>query len=345
MAAIFGTSANLVTALTAAAPGPFTTVVIPGGNTIAVNAGAGIAGNNTITVTNNTGTGGTTYLECAGSIASGNGSVLGFGFEFASLPLGTVDIAHFTGTGGISKLQLLSSGVLQYTDGLGTAAAGTTALVTNTRYYVEIQIPNFLFTPSPVTVKVNGSTNVTAEGTQELGYPIHVYLGILGTNPVICAFTFDSLYLLDTTTSVNNTFLGPRVVAYGVGVGTGLDNAWTPSGAATNWQATSNIPPGASYSSDSTPGDAMAVTIGTVAGISTVNFINVEADMEQTVSAGGRSFAAGVNNGTIRSWGATVVPTNGYLTYSQAFSVNPATGNPWVIGDLAALQLAVETIS
>jgi hypothetical protein len=66
---------------------------------------------------------------------------------------------------------------------------------------------------------------------------------------------------------------------------------------------------------------------------------------EQT-SSGSRTIAAGVGNGTTRSYGAAFGLTNGsYSMTSTIFNTNPLTSANWALADLSTLQACVKTIS
>ena len=345
MAGLFATSANLVTALTASAPGPFGAISNLAA-TITVNVGAGSAGQNTVLFSATSGD--DAYATMPAQIAASNGMVFGFGYYFSSYPSATTGYI-FNATAGTGTLGLLlnATGQLIFSDCSGTHTTGG-VLTTSTRHYVEVYVPTFAASQT-VIIMVDGVTYLTVTNANcNTGYPVTMNLGVISTASASnVSFTTDSIYVCDTTGTQNNYFLGPRVVSSAIAAGVGQYSAYTPNGAATLWQCMDSTPaPGdTTYGSDATAGDQTAVTLGTISSLGSVNFVYVQASARQEVSAGGRTLAVGVGNGTATSYGSTQSLTTTYGVKGQVFDQNPVTGSPWTVGNLGTLQAAVMTVS
>lgn len=342
MAALFCTSVNLVTALTAAAPGPFKSVILTGG-TMTVNIGTGPAGNNTITFAATAGN------ECVAnfpsSVAANNGSYVGFGFNYGGAPSTILTVMSWVGQTGNLPLFLTTGGALQ----IGGTTGAT--LTTGVRHYVEVFVSVFNSATNVVIVNVDNQPYLTLTNVAgaNVGYPVAPQLGINSGATTNGSYTLDSIYHIDNTGTQNNFFYGPRVVTYGIAAAPGQYSQYTPNGAATDWQCVDSIPPpgDVTYASDSTAGDQLAVGIGSILSLGSVNFVYIEATARQEISAGGRSIALGVGNGSVGpSYGPTQSLSTTYVTLGQVFDSNPNTGStPWTVAQLATLQPAVTTVS
>lgn len=346
MAGLFATSANLVTALTAAAPGPFGAVTLTAGGAITVNSAAGPAGNNTISFANGTGQ---SYVTLPSVIASPNGTAIGFGCQFAGTPVLTTAILALTSSTNIFLRVNSGTGTVSFVDASSTVTTGA-ALSAGSRHYLEIYVPTFAASQT-VTIMLDGVVYLTVTGANcnVSGYPVTATIGSQTTNGAF-SWTADSIYMCDTTGPQNNYILGlgtSTVVVDGIAAAPGQFSQFTPTGAATNWQCMDTIPPpgDTTYGADATAGDQVAVAIGAISSLGSVKFVNIEADVRQEVSAGGRSFAVGVGNGSNVSYGTTRTPTTTYTIYNQAFDTNPNVSAPWTVANLATLQPAIKTIS
>jgi hypothetical protein len=350
MAALWATSANLVTALTAAAPGPFGSFVISGG-TATVNSAGGPAGNNTITFVSNA-SGSTAYGIFPSSVVSPYGCAVGFAFQYTTAPTNTSTIFEFVGTSLTCKLNLTNTGVLQFVDAGGTVTGGG-ILSSGVRHYVEI-VPLAFTTGQQVYVYVDGNyvSPYISLNTANLnvGYPVTPWIGaIAGSATTALNWVCDSIYHCDSSGG-NNYLLAlgtSTVVVDGISAGVGQFTNYAPNGAATVWQCLNTIPPpgDTTYASDATAGDQAAVSIGAISSLGSVAFINVEANVRQEVSSGGRSFAVGIGNGSAVTYGSTRTPTTTYQVYNQVFDGNPNVGGRWLVSQLPTLQPAIETIS
>lgn len=156
------------------------------------------------------------------------------------------------------------------------------------------------------------------------------------------------LYVLDSTGSYNNTFLGDvHVSGYSAaGAGTAGLNQYSPNGAATVWQSVAAATPADStiFASDATPGDRMSVTVaptsvtGTIAAVVHVSRLlknnSGTRTASQTVTSNGvDAIATAINLGT------------SYQYATQILETDPNTGIAWTVTGFNAAQCGVETVS
>lgn len=119
-------------------------------------------------------------------------------------------------------------------------AVGTQVLANSQWYYMEVQF-NYPGSGNPtVTVRVNGSVDVTNSSTFGSVTTLdRVVAGFsFSTVQVAPSFSIDDLYILDSLGTDNNTFLGDVRVELLVPSSTSFNDGFTPTGAATNHEAT-----------------------------------------------------------------------------------------------------------
>lgn len=169
-----------------------------------------------------------------GSPGSSNSSFLSVGGSSPWSASQGVVLAYNGGTGVITAC--INSGGSPGTV-LGTASGTYTG---DTWYYLEVRVKLGAST-GEVEIKINGTgvLSLTSVNTATGSLTSYSNIGFHSSS----AFTphYDDLYVCDKTGAINNNFLGP-VSAYtlmptGAGSSTGL----TPVGAASNWQAVSEI--------------------------------------------------------------------------------------------------------
>lgn len=122
--------------------------------------------------------------------------------------------------------------------------------------------------------------------------------------------------------------------------GPGVTSAWTPNGAATDWQCTNTVPPGATpYASSSTVGQTF---FGTLTALPTASaIIGAQISTFAAENTGGaRAIQSGFSNGSTEVYSGT----NRFLATSPAYffdeyETNPVTSLPWSPADVATLQI------
>jgi len=145
-----------------------------------------------------------------------------------------ITLAYNGGTGVITAC-INSSGAPGTV--LGTAS-GTYAA--STWHYLEVRVKVGAAT-GEIELKINntGVLNLTNVNTATGSLTYYSNLGFDANGSIsVC---YDDLYVCDKTGSTNNNFLGPVSVYTLMATGAGSTTNLTPVGAATNWQAVSEI--------------------------------------------------------------------------------------------------------
>jgi hypothetical protein len=225
---------------------------------------------------------------------------------------------------------------------IGDSTAGI-AIAQNVWNYIEC-LTSVSATVGIVTIMLNGVQIFTFTGNTKAQATAIIGFIKLGTN----SNTYiQDVYVLDSTGTYNNTFLGDcRISAYNAaGVGTAGINQYTANGAATVWQCTKDATPDddATYASDNTPGDRMSVTAATTAltgGFAAV----VHVSRVRKDDAGTRTVAQTITSGGVDAVASNVNPGTSYAYHLQISEVDPNTSVPWLQAGFNAVQMGLETV-
>lgn len=229
-------------------------------------------------------------------------------------------------------------------------ATGTTFLAQNNWYYIEFK---------GVIDSVAGSYAVQIDGVAEPNLSATAVntrnggttgqwdrLALNGSN-----HNFDDLYVCDLSGSANNDFLGSCKVETRMALADfvlpGSNHGLTPSTGTDHGALVDETTPNASdYNYSDTVGTkdtyklpALAFTpSGAVYGIQTNLFV-AKSD------SGTRTVCAVVRSGGTDYDGTGFVPSTSFGFRSEIRQVNPATGLPWTVADLNALEVGMKIVS
>jgi len=153
---------------------------------------------------------------------------------------------------------------------------------------------------------------------------------------------WDDYAVNDTTGTVNNSFPGRGGIEWLGPEAAGNETQFTPVGAEDNWDCVDERPP---------DDDATYVTSNTLNAYDlyqlnpptqTGNVVTVKCYLRGRLDEAGTGAIAPVfyTNGALYE-GARRELTDVWLYRTQEFEQNPATGNPWTLGELGDLQLGV----
>lgn len=280
---------------------------------------------------------------------------LGVGFNVNTLPGSAVGIAWlYAGATATFQVVLTTAGKIQIQNSSGTAiATGTTALSTNTWYYLEFNVV-INGASGSVTVHINGSAEITTT-TGNFG-STGVDTIILGMQDCSSAganvnFLYDDVYLIDTAAGgLYSTFLGDVAVETKYPSAAGAHTQWTPDSGSnyarvnehsgtfpdgdTSYVATSTV-----NNRDSYAFDDLSVLSGTVYAVQT----NVYARKDNT---GTRQIAVSTRPGSTDNDGATQTLGTSYQMFSEIAEKNPDTSAQWAsVSALNATEFGIKLVS
>jgi hypothetical protein len=281
--------------------------------------------------------------------------IVGFAAYFGgSVASGT--ICAFQDSGSTqTDLRVNSSGNLYITRNGTTLATSASAVVANTWYYIELSVTIGSSTGA-YTLKVTSGTvstwlTATSVNTQATGNAtsnqIWLSLNGLSGNPGL----IDDVYILNTSGSVNNSFLGECRIYTSLPNGddtaaTGTNLLWTPSTGSTHYNLVNENPPNddTNYVGSNTAGQIDTykyAAIAPVGGIAAVVF-NMMARRDDT---GVRQIAAAYRGGSTNYQGTGVYPTVSYMDYQQIWETDPATSAPWTASGVNAGEFGVDLVA
>lgn len=271
---------------------------------------------------------------------------LGFAWRFSAIGTNQrVELRAGTGTATF-QIALSSGGLIQILNSSGTViATGTTVLNIDTWYYVEAKA--FINTGTPASgsceVYLNGASEI-ASTNGNFGSTALDHLTIFA-NFTSTTMDVDDIYILDTTGADNNSWLGDVRVATIMPDGAGTHTAWTPNGAASNYQCTDEIPANSDtdYVSDATPGDIDTYSFADIDGGATV--YGVQANLfARKDDANLRQIAPVIRQGGTDYVGSTVTLSSSYLYYSELYDKDPASA-AWTAANVNNDEFGVKEIA
>ena len=198
---------------------------------------------------------------------------------------------------------------------------------------------------STCVIKVNGVVWVTVATSQDTKSSSNAYFNEfrigLDNNVSGDEIQFDDLYIIDTSGSVNNDFLGDCKVVTIYPSANGTTNSWTAS-TGSNYQcvdeAQHNTDTDYVSSSTATQLDLYAmgdITGGTVLGIRVVNVARKD-------DAGTRTAVQAVRTGSTNYFaGSAYSVGDNYTYYGNIWENNPNTTSPWSSSEINGMEAGI----
>lgn len=294
---------------------------------------------------------GGTGLDATRGMVASSEFIVGFAFNMELIPVtGSFQILYIRSGGSVSEayLYINSAGQLECRDRLATTIWGTSTvgLVANTWYYIEYRLLSSN-TVGEVELYVNGvqEVNVGTLDTRGTGDPDTI---TLRCPAAVYGWKCDDFYLLDTTGSVNNDFLGEVKVAtiYPDGdvtndwtaVGTGTTNADRVDEAAADGDTTyvhsSTAAEQERYDYEALPTDS-----------DVVHGVQVVPLTRKVDDGGSRTFRTTAYSVATESTGSTVGLGDSYLYYPQIYELDPDASAAWTETTVNAAKFGYEIVA
>ncbi len=228
--------------------------------------------------------------------------------------------------------------------GGSTIASSSTQLSMNTWYYLEFKI-TFHNTTGAIEFRINENVDVNSS-------PLNTRVS---SNNSANGFTFaanfyghytDDFYMLDTSGSANNDFLGDVQVQSLLPSGAGAHTDFTPS-TGSNWQNVDEVPSDGdtTYNESTTTNHIDTYAFGNLSASSaTVLGVMVNYTARKT-QAGSRNFAPVVRTNSTDFVGDEVSATASYKTNYQLYEENPDTTDPWTVSEVNAAEFGIKLTS
>lgn len=278
--------------------------------------------------------------------------VVGFGFKAATYS-GNVEVLRFlesTATSGVHvTLQVTSTGEWELRRGTGSGSTIATtsgaAISTGTWGYVELKMKIGNAGVGSYELRVNG-INVLSdadEDTQNSGaaYTQQVMFRGGGSST---AFQLDDIYILDTSGSLNNDFLGSQKVVALYPNGAGDSTQFTPS-TGNNYAAVDENPANddTDYVESGTSGHLDLYSFDNPSLVN-VKGVQINARLRES---DGTPFSAYLvaKSGSTQSDGSSIaIGSATYLTKTRVLETNPDTSAAWTDSELDSAQFGVKVV-
>lgn len=282
--------------------------------------------------------------------------IVGFAFQWTSSGAGNgciflsfmdsgstqVDL-RWNGTGSTATLSVTRNGTV-----LGTS---TNTMNLNTWYYVELSVTigsttgayTLRVTAAGTTTVWLSATNVNTQATAN-STSNQVVIGGTPWN----TYFYDDLYVLNTSGSANNSFLGESRVF--TSLPTGDDAAykqWTPSAGTSHYANVNQNPPDddSTYNSSQTVGQIDLYTFPAISPTGSI-FATQTVLTARKDDVGARTIEEECRSaGATYSGANSFPPGSSYAMFRQIREVDPATGVAWTVSGLNAAEFGVVVLA
>ena len=237
-----------------------------------------------------------------------------------------------------------STGQLELYRNFTLIATGTLNLLVGVWYYIEFQA-TINDTTGTGIVRINGDTNPDINFTGDTrngGTSTNIDAVAIWTSSTTY---FDDFYVLNSTGSVNNTFLGDVRIHSLSPNGNGASSTLTGSDGnqVNNFQQVDELPyDTADYNGSPNTGDRDTYTMTDLpAGASSVLAVqnNIIAAKSDATLASAKSV---LRTGGTNYYGTTQALASSYVDYYQIYETNPNTTIAWTISDVNGLESGME---
>lgn len=275
---------------------------------------------------------------------------IGFAFNPSSAPNTARNIARLLDSGS-NQLEIKYNTDATLSISRNGTVLGTSAATVDVDSYQYLELKATIHdTTGSYELRKNGvnilsATNVDTKNTANASVN-QVSIGMDGNSLNTITWKYDDFYVLNTSGSSNNDFLGDiRVDAiYPNADGTHTD--WTPSTGTDHYTLVDDITPNTSdYVSSGTAGQKDSFNMASPPALASEVIFGVRVKVAALKDdAGSRSIKVGVRSGTTESVSAAQALSTSQLYYSSIHEVDPDTGTAWTPSGIDNLQALIEAV-
>lgn len=241
------------------------------------------------------------------------------------------------------SFRFTSAGALEFWRGTGTALLGTTPAVLKpgAPAWVSIKI-TFSGSVGTCLMQVNGATVLNLTGLNNIT-TANAYCNKLILNNGVYSWYIDNCFICDTTGSAPyNDILAERRIYFLMPTGAGTASQFTPTGAATFWQCTDEVPSNGDtdYGSSTTPGNRSDTTRAALTGPSVVDAVKYNLTTRKD-DAGVRTLSPTVRQGGTYYDTTAVSLSAVYQVYPTYYLTQPSGAGVWSLAALNAAEFGV----
>ena len=217
---------------------------------------------------------------------------------------------------------------------LGSVATALTAAVW---IYIELKVLCNSSTGT-ATLKVNNSTvlTLTSQNTQAGGHAWHDIVDFFFQGSA--TGSWDDIYILDGSGSVNNDFLGPQKVLCMYPTGDSGSEQWTTSTGATHYNLVNEQVEDAdtTYVVNSAPGQLDMFAYGGLSGTGTIAGIQINTAVRETDTNSHSLITRVISGGTTSDDSGQGVANTSYTNRRRLLDTDPNTSAAWTLAALNA---------
>ncbi len=257
---------------------------------------------------------------------------LGDFFRFRDSTTTQISLA-VTATGQLACYKGGTAGTLLASTGAGYVTLGVW-------HYYEIKAVFATGATGSIEVRVDGNATPVLTASSVITATTHAYANDIQLVSAASGTLFDDIYVVNTSGSVNNDFLGDTRIEGRVPTGVGNYAQFTPS-AGSNWQNVDDIPPNGDtdYNAsatvnqkDSFAHQSLSSLSGTIRWVS--HFIDARKD-----DAGTRKVAPLFRISGTDYVGSDDTLSTSYQYFEQDYETSPATSTAWTISEINAAEV------
>ena len=245
-------------------------------------------------------------------------------------------------THGMARLQLMAGGALGlYRSDTNAQVAVSSNVVWNAGNvwrYIELK-----YTPSTGACEVRADGVVCVSGTVPTAASVSSLL--FESPPSGYTFMFDDVYILDTTGTTNNTYLGDVRVQTLVPSADGSNLGMTPSSGTTHYSMVNEATPDTTtYVSASSAGvkdsyqyQDLAANTASVYGVAVTNYASKDAPAAANIATLVRLGATDYVNATPQVLSAS------WVAGTDLYQARPSDSAPWTPADVNGAEFGIQT--
>jgi hypothetical protein len=279
--------------------------------------------------------------------------IVGFAIRVTvnAFPTTNTILRLLNGTTRVADLQF-SSNKLRVLNAAGTAVAtGTTSLVLQRWFYVELKI-TVAGVSGACELRINGNTEI-ASTTGNFGSANVDHVQLMNSNSngaSLVATDFDDLYVIDTGTSPNTDYLCdsqhiPHIqTIYPTADGAHTD--WTPNSGTAHFSRVNETSPDGdtSYVSTATAGNRDSYACGDLA-TSMTSVVCVSGRCYSREDDTARQIAVVARPTSTDHDGATQNLTSSYAIFRERWENDPDTSSPWLVSDVNGSEFGIKLVA
>lgn len=270
--------------------------------------------------------------------------VIGFAFKFSAFAHGALVMYIIEGNAALGcNLTMFASNKLIFRRGSTILAASNVSLRPGAYHYVELKMTVHDTTGS-ATLKINGveqfaltnidtkvSSTTTSQGARFYG------------NSTGQAYTYDDIYICDTTGSANNDFIGSIRIDGILPDSAGDDTDWTPS-AGNNHDAVDENPQDddTTYVEDSTSTNRDLYNYAAMANVGVIKGLQMNSTGRETDVTTYTLKQSCKSGSTLDTDAGVALNTQSYITKIRILEEDPDTSTAWIEAGVNAAQFGVE---